>query len=148
MSVRARMTAYGVGGDHEPMPRTVLIVDDDPGFRAVARALLEADGDFAAAEAGSGAEALAAVVAEPPDAVLLDIGLSDGADGKDGVGFEDGFAVCRALHGAAPATAVVLCSAREAELYGERIARSPAVGFLAKERLSAAALARLVNPGV
>ncbi|MEU5318849.1 response regulator [Streptomyces sp. NPDC021056] len=142
MSVRARMTAYGVGGDHEPMPRTVLIVDDDPGFRAVARALLEADGDFAAAEAGSGAEALAAVGTEPPDAVLLDIGLPHGD------GFEDGFAVCRALHGAAPATAVVLCSAREAELYGERIARSPAVGFLAKERLSAAELARLVNPGV
>ncbi|MDN3028854.1 response regulator [Streptomyces sp. S.PB5] len=125
------------------MPRTVLIIDDDPGFRAVARALLEADGDFAAAEAGSGAEALAAVVTQPPDAVLLDIGLSDGEDGD---GFEDGFAVCRALHGVAPATAVVLCSAREAELYGERIARSPAVGFLAKERLSAAALTRLVAP--
>ncbi|MFI6339459.1 response regulator transcription factor [Streptomyces sp. NPDC050535] len=123
------------------MPRTVLIVDDDPGFRAVARALLEADGDFAAAEAGSGAEALAAVVRERPDAVLLDIGLSDGD------GFEDGFAVCRALHGVAPATAVVLCSAREAEIYGERIARSPAVGFLAKERLSAPVLARLVAPG-
>jgi DNA-binding NarL/FixJ family response regulator len=73
-----------------------------------------------------------------PDAVLLDIGLSGG----DGAG--DGFAVCRALHRVAPATAVVLCSAREAELYGERIARSPAVGFLPKERVSAAALTRLI----
>jgi CheY-like chemotaxis protein len=135
------MTGPVVGGDHEPMPRTVLIVDDDPGFRAVARALLETDGDFTATEAGSGAEALAAVVTDRPDAVLLDIGLSDGD------GFEDGFAVCRALHGVAPTTAVVLCSAREAELYGERIVRSPAVGFLAKERLSAAALTRLVAPG-
>ncbi|MFI7413108.1 response regulator [Streptomyces sp. NPDC049627] len=123
------------------MPRTVLIVDDDPGFRTVARALLETDGDFAATEAGSAAEAVVAVVREQPDAVLLDIGLS----GRDG--FEDGFAVCRALHGVAPTTAVVLCSAREAELYGERIARSPAVGFLAKEQLSAAALTRLVALG-
>lgn len=123
------------------MPRTVLIVDDDPGFRTVARALLEADGDFAATEAGSAAEAVVAVVRERPDAVLLDIGLSD----RDG--FEDGFAVCRALHGVAPTTAVVLCSAREAELYGERIARSPTVGFLAKEQLSAAALTRLVVLG-
>ncbi|MEU6350184.1 response regulator [Streptomyces sp. NPDC047072] len=121
------------------MPRTVLIVDDDPGFRAVARALLEADGEFAATEAGSGAEALAAVLRSPPDAVLLDIGLSDGEDG-------DGFAVCRALYGVAPAIPVVLCSAREAELYGERLARSPAVGFLAKERLSAGALTRFVTP--
>lgn len=118
------------------MPRTVLIVDDDPGFRSVARALLEADGDFAVVEAGSGTEALAVVVRSPPDAVLLDIGLADG----------DGFAVCRALYGVAPAVPVVLCSAREAELYGERLARSPAVGFLAKERLSAAALTRLVAP--
>ncbi|MFJ9011180.1 response regulator [Streptomyces canus] len=123
------------------MPRTVLIVDDDPGFRAVARALLEADGDFAAVEAGSGAEAVTAVARKRPDAILLDIGLSL----EDG--FEDGFALCRALHEVAPATAVVLCSAREAELYGERIARSPAVGFLAKERLSAAELARLIAPG-
>ncbi|WLW53042.1 response regulator [Streptomyces sp. YU58] len=122
------------------MPHTVLIVDDDPGFRAAARALLEADGDFAATEAGSGAEAVAAVVRSRPDAVLLDIGLPDGD------GFEDGFAVCQALHGVAPATVVVLCSAREAELYGERISRSPAVGFLAKERLSAAELTRLLPP--
>ncbi|AWW38247.1 histidine kinase [Streptomyces sp. AS58] len=126
------------------MPRTVLIVDDDPGFRAAARALLEADGEFTAAEAGSGAEAVAAVARRRPDAVLLDVGLSPDD------GFEDGFAVCRALHALAPATAVVLCSAREAELYGERIARSPARGFLAKERLSSAALALLVareSPG-
>ncbi|MFD0316599.1 response regulator [Streptomyces flavalbus] len=121
------------------MPRTVLIVDDDPQFRAVARLLLETDGDLAVAEAGTGAQALAAVARARPDAVLLDIALADGD------GFEDGFAVCRALHAAAPGTAVVLCSAREAELYGERIARSPAVGFLAKERLSAAALARLAR---
>ncbi|MER5524233.1 response regulator [Streptomyces sp. NPDC002677] len=120
------------------MSRTVLIVDDDPGFRAVVRALLTADGDYAVAETGSGAGAVAAVVRLRPDAVLLDIGLS----GRDGFG--DGFAVCRALHRVAPATAVVLCSAREAELYGERIARSPAVGFLAKERVSAAALTRLI----
>ncbi|MFE6287934.1 response regulator [Streptomyces sp. NPDC057877] len=118
------------------MPLTVLIVDDDPGFRAAARALLEADGDFVVTEAATGADALAAAAREPPDAVLLDIGLAGG----------DGFAVCRALCAAAPSVAVVLCSAREPELYGERIARSPAVGFLAKERLSAAALTRLAAP--
>ncbi|MBC7268551.1 MAG: response regulator, partial [Streptomyces sp.] len=59
----------------------------------------------------------------------------------------DGFAVCRALCLAAPGTAVVLCSAREVESYGVRVARSSAVGFLGKERLSAAALARLTTPG-
>ncbi|MFC9848421.1 response regulator transcription factor [Streptomyces sp. NPDC060223] len=120
------------------MARTLLIVDDDPGFRSAARELLEADGDFHATEAGSGAEALAAVARERPDAVLLDIGLP----GPDNLA--DGFAVCRALQTLAPATAVVLCSAREAEQFGDRIARSPALAFLAKEELSAAELTRLL----
>lgn len=42
------------------MPRRVLVVDDEPQIRTVLRAYLEADG-FDVAEAGTGADALAAL---------------------------------------------------------------------------------------
>ncbi len=59
------------------MPRRVLVVDDEPQIRTVLRAYLEADG-FAVTEAGTGADALRDVAAvEPPDLVLLDVGLPD-----------------------------------------------------------------------
>jgi CheY-like chemotaxis protein len=119
------------------MARTVLIVDDDPAFRAVARELLEADGDFTVTQAASGAEARTAVAQQRPDVVVLDIGLPS----------ENGFAVCRALHELAPTTAIVLCSVREAEQFGDRVTASPAVAFLAKAHLSSTALSRLISPG-
>ena len=60
------------------MARRVLVVDDEAQIRTVLRAYLEADG-FAVSEAATGADALAAVLgrSEPPDLVLLDVGLPD-----------------------------------------------------------------------
>ncbi len=51
---------------------TVLIVDDDPGTRAVVRASLELEG-FEVVEAESGTTGLAAVDEESPDLILLDV---------------------------------------------------------------------------
>jgi len=59
------------------MARTVLVVDDSAPFRATARALLEARGYRVVGTAADGGEALAAVEALRPDAVLLDINLPD-----------------------------------------------------------------------
>ena len=59
------------------MPRTVLIVDDHPGFRRAARALLEAEGYLVVGESATGVEALAAVDRFHPELVLLDVGLPD-----------------------------------------------------------------------
>jgi excisionase family DNA binding protein len=50
----------------------VLIVDDDPRIREFVRVNLEMDG-FAVREAGSAEEGLAALEAEPPDLILLDV---------------------------------------------------------------------------
>jgi excisionase family DNA binding protein len=50
----------------------VLIVDDDPRIREFVRVNLEMDG-FAVREAGSAAEGLEALEAEPPDLILLDV---------------------------------------------------------------------------
>ena len=64
----------------ERMARSVLVVDDSAPFRATARALLEARGYRVVGAVAGGGEALAAVEAMRPDAVLLDINLPD-ADG-------------------------------------------------------------------
>ncbi|HWC85063.1 MAG TPA: response regulator transcription factor [Solirubrobacteraceae bacterium] len=60
------------------MTSSVLIVDDDPEFRALARRLLVANGLTVVAEAGSVAEALAAANQWRPSAALVDIELPDG----------------------------------------------------------------------
>src|SRR5437763_5098383 len=116
------------------VPRRVLIVDDHEPFRAVARELLEDAGYIVAGEAADAAEALAAVAAETPDAVLLDVQLPDG----------DGFAVATAL-AAIGGPAVVLISSREADDYGRRVAACGARGFIPKSKLSAAAFAALLE---
>lgn len=115
------------------MGRSVLIVDDDPGYRAAVRLLLEADGDYAVSEAVSGSAAVTEIArGNRPDLVLLDLGLPG----------EDAFAVTRELNALAADVVIVLCSVREADEFGGRISRSPAAGFLAKAQLSAVALSR------
>jgi two-component system nitrate/nitrite response regulator NarL len=59
------------------MTVSVLIVDDDPGFRRIARTLLEARGLHVVAEAPDGAAARAAIERHRPDAILLDVNLPD-----------------------------------------------------------------------
>jgi DNA-binding NarL/FixJ family response regulator len=55
---------------------TVLIVDDHPGFRSFARALLEAEGFDVVGEAADGASALALARTLAPGLVLLDVALT------------------------------------------------------------------------
>ena len=60
------------------MGTSVLVVDDDPEFRRLARLLLTAAGLGVVGEAGSVADATAAARALRPDAALVDVGLPDG----------------------------------------------------------------------
>lgn len=107
----------------------ILIVDDHAGFRAFARAMLEAAG-FTVAEAATGADATQAARKVRPSLVLLDIQLPD----------FDGFEVARQLAADDDSPVVVLTSTREASDYGGLITASPAAGFLPKDQLSGAAL--------
>src|SRR5262245_9436382 len=59
------------------MRPTVLIVDDHPGFRTLARALLDSEGFAVVGEAEDGTTAIDAVQALRPSVVLLDIQLPD-----------------------------------------------------------------------
>ena len=113
----------------------MLIVDDNAPFRAVAKAVLELGGFRVTGHAETGEAALTIAGATRPDVVLLDIGLPD----------MDGFDVCRELATITPDTVVVFCSVRDVESYADAIARSAAVGFLAKAELSAAGLAALIG---
>jgi DNA-binding NarL/FixJ family response regulator len=121
--------------DDGRVERTVLIVDDHPGFRSAARALLEADGFEVVGEAADGESGLAAAERLRPGLVLLDIQLPD----------LDGFTVAEHLASSQSPPAVVLVSSRDSSAYRRRLADSPACGFVAKSDLSGAAIAALVG---
>jgi DNA-binding NarL/FixJ family response regulator len=108
---------------------TVLIVDDDPSFRAAAVDLLAARGYQVVGEAACGAEGLALASEIRPDAVLLDVNLPDG----------DGLAVAARLTAAGEPR--VLLTSSDSQAAPERLIRSSgAVGFITKEELADAGL--------
>jgi DNA-binding NarL/FixJ family response regulator len=121
--------------DDRGVPTRVLIVDDHPSFRSVARAVLEKAGFQVVGESFDLASALAAVRSTGPAVVLLDIQLADA----------DGFAVAECLAGEPDPPAIVFVSSRDGASYRQRIAASPALGFIPKSELSGAALAALVG---
>ena len=105
-----------------------LIVDDSPRFLEVARSRLNRDGLEVVGTAMNSAEALAEVERLRPEVVLVDISL----------GVESGFDLSRRLAELSTvAPRVVLISTRAEEDFAGLIAASPAVGFIAKSRLSA-----------
>src|SRR6266550_903085 len=114
---------------------TILIVDDDPRFRAQARDVLAADGFVVIGEAVDGASGLEAAQALQPDYVLLDIGLPD----------IEGFEVARTLAVKGPPPWVVLTSSRDARAYGRRLTNGHSLGFIPKELISGAAIRGLVE---
>ena len=113
------------------MGGTVLIVDDHSGFRAAARALLEAAGFEVVGEAADGVSALTAAEGLRPEIVLLDVQLPD----------LDGFAVAERLGAGATAPAIVLTSSRSVASLRWRLAGNPGWYFIPKEELSGEALA-------
>ena len=112
-----------------------LIVDDSEEFLGSATRLLNSQGVEIVGVASSAGEALRLAEVLAPDVVLVDIELGD----------EDGFELTRKLATQWPSTRVVLISAYEREELGELIAESPAVGFMAKGALGAAAIEGLLG---
>jgi CheY-like chemotaxis protein len=105
------------------MGRTVLVVDDEPDIRVLARVALQSAG-YRVIEASSGQEALAAIETEGPDVALLDIRMPD----------MDGWEVLDKLRHAdlLDDLRVVMCSAHEMASGPEWAREKGAAGFLPK----------------
>jgi len=116
---------------------TLLIVDDHAGFRTFARALMEAEGLDVVGEADDGPSALVEAARLDPDMMLLDVMLPG----------LDGFEVCERLAARGTRPAVVLTSSRDGSSYADRLARSSALGFVAKHAVSASAVLSLLEAG-
>jgi CheY-like chemotaxis protein len=114
-----------------------VLVDDNLDFVAAARSLLEQEGMTVLGAAGNGAEALRLAADLRPDILLIDIDL----------GAESGLDLARRLSrsGRPVPPPVILISSYAEEDYADLIADSPAVGFLSKSELSAAAIRRLLD---
>jgi CheY-like chemotaxis protein len=117
------------------MNGSVLVVDDDPAFRRLARRLLPAFGLIWAGEASSADSALAAAASLRPDGVLVDVGLPD----RDGVTLAGELA-------ALPFPPRVVLTSSDAEAADARdVRRSGAAAFVPKDQLPNAALHRLLK---
>jgi DNA-binding NarL/FixJ family response regulator len=116
------------------MAWTVLIVDDHAGFRAGARALLEAEGFDVLGEAADGQSAVEQARRLRPQVVLLDVQLPG----------MDGFAVAERLAAEPAAPAVVLISSRGQGAFRKRLEATPARGFITKAEFSGECLTSLL----
>lgn len=108
------------------MAARVLIVDDEPSFRRVARQLLELRGYLVVGEAGCAATAVESVGSLAPDAILMDVRLGD----------DNGFELARALTRQQPALAVLLVSNSDFRHLDPLIKDSGARGFALKSQLA------------
>ena len=116
------------------MARTLLIVDDDPRFRRLARRLLEGRFEIVG-EASDSQAAREAVATLRPQAILLDVNLPDG----------DGFRLSAELSRLTPAPRTVLTSSDDPGVFDGLAAEAGALGFLPKASLSADALDELLG---
>jgi CheY-like chemotaxis protein len=108
-----------------------MIVDDDPRFRALARALLETRGYMVAAEAADGTEAIAATKRFALDAALVDVQLPD----------IDGLALADMLVETGNGLRIILTSTDPGLVPASALADNPAIAFVPKDKLAATDLA-------
>jgi DNA-binding NarL/FixJ family response regulator len=113
---------------------TVVIVDDHPACRAVARMVLETDGFLVLGTEEDGESGVVGTLRLEPDVVLLDVELPD----------IDGFAVAARLREAGSRAAIVLASSRDRSDFGSLVDESGARGFLTKAELTGDAIRKLV----
>jgi CheY-like chemotaxis protein len=118
------------------MAVTALIVDDNAEFLGAARSLLEREGISVVGVASTSAAALRLVEEHDPDVVLVDIDLGD----------ESGFDLTKRLSPAPGRRSLVILISADAEAdLQDLIDASAAIRFLSKSRLSANAIAELVD---
>jgi DNA-binding NarL/FixJ family response regulator len=119
------------------MTRAVIVVDDDPVFRGLARRILTACGLEVVGEAPTVKEALEMAEALEPDALLVDVGLPDG----------NGIELAQRLTAMPWHPRVVLTSSDPDAANPEDVRRVGAQGFVPKDELPNAPLQELLDAG-
>lgn len=116
----------------------ILLVDDQPIFREVARSLLEQDGDFdVVAEAADGTDAIEQVFSVRPDVVIMDIQMT----------VMSGIEATRHILADNPDANVVLTSMTAESEYSRLVREIGAVAFIAKRNLNALSLRSVLSKG-
>ena len=117
------------------MALSVLLIDDDPTFRALARRVLTLSGFEIAGEADCGEEGFSCASALRPDAILVDVGLPDA----------DGLSLAAHLS-ALPWAPRVLVTSVDADATSDEAARgNGALGFVPKHELPGAGIGLLLD---
>ena len=116
----------------------VLVVDDQPPFRAAARAVIaRVDGFDLVGESASGEEAVTLSEELRPDLVLMDINM----------GAMDGWEATRQITAARPETMVILVSTYAEEDLPAGARSSGAAAYVNKDELSPKLVRRLWDAG-
>jgi len=119
-------------------PVTVMIVDDQPPFRAAARAVIDRVKEFSLiAEVASGEEAVTTSAAMGPQLILMDINMGE----------LDGIEATRLITSADTTTKVILVSTYSLEDLPADARASGAVAYVNKDELSPRVIRQLWESG-
>lgn len=118
------------------LPLSVLLIDDDPSFRMLARRAIAGDGMSVIGEADTAREGAKAARDLQPDVMLVDVGLPDC----------DGITLAHELSALPWGPRVVLTSVDPDAASPDEVERSGASGFIAKHDLLGRGL-RLLKHG-
>ena len=134
--VSAPTPAPGERDDDEPrQAASVLIVDDDAKFRALAAIMLRERGFEVVGESTDATSAVEAAVSLRPGAIVLDLSLPD----------HDGLWVAEALNDAGVSSRILLTSSTTAELSASALDRRGVVAFISKSELPTTDLSALLR---
>jgi DNA-binding NarL/FixJ family response regulator len=117
------------------MARSVLLIDDDPGFRRLARRTLRGSGLTVIGEADTAAAGSSAARSLKPDVMLVDVGLPD----------SDGITLAGELSALPWGPRIVLTSVDPDAATPEDVRRSGARGFVPKQDLPGLGLRMLTT---
>jgi DNA-binding NarL/FixJ family response regulator len=123
-------TAGGARETIGGIPVAILVVDDDPTFRRLARRLLAVYGLAVVAEAGSVADGVTTAQSVEPTAALVDVELPDGS----------GFDLAAQLIAMPWRPRVVMTSAQSSDGFTAQARRAGAEAFVLKDELPRAPL--------
>jgi len=108
----------------ETRPKRILLVDDHPLVRERLPEVINREEDLSiSGEAEDRHEAIAAILAKPPDLVIVDLTLKS----------SDGLELIKDIRSRWPKMRMLVVSMHDESLYAERVIRAGAMGYITKQ---------------